>query len=186
MTLVSCVLGSSVSIGCSSSLPSARTAGVPSPTRHHWLGLAAGGSGYVQVVYRYRLLEPLALEVGSLGASHAINGSFGLLSEAPLSSRWAAHVGSGVGFGALSGDVQDPSCPVDTKPDDCKLVHGSTSAFFAYFRAGPSLYLGRERRDALGLDVGAWVGTLSRSIDDVETSRRLLWPMAGVFYLHGF
>lgn len=186
MTVVSCMLGAVLLAGCSGALPPPHATERPR-ARRHWLGIAAGGSGYFQVVYRYRLLEPLAVEVGTAGASHLINGSFGLLSEVPVAARGALHVGSGVGLGNSWGDVVDPKCPAaDTKPDNCQLVHGETTSVFAYFRAGPSLYVGSERRDVIGLDGGAWVGRIYSTTDDVQTSRRLLWPMAGIFYVHGY
>ena len=148
----------------------------------HRLGVQLGGSAYFQISYRYRIVGPLFLDVGALAITHGVNGSTGFVVQAPVSDRWSLYVGSAAGFGAGFGPSPHPDCdPAATT--ECPLVTGSTTTAFVSGRAGAAYAVGSSRRHIFGLDGGVWYGVLTD--DDGAggvSSRRFLWPMAGLSY----
>jgi hypothetical protein len=158
----------------------------PVDVPRHRFGVQAGGTAFLQFAYRARLLGPFHLDVGAFGAPEgALNGSLGGLFEVPVTGRWALYAGLGGGVATVFAPRDQPGCDPDRNPD-CPLVAGSYVRSWVYGRAGASLFLGMERRDVLGLDVGVWRGSWTEQVDSKEIGRgEFVWPMAGVSYLRG-
>jgi hypothetical protein len=157
--------------------------------RRHRLGVQVGGTGFLQMVYRYRVAGPVHLDTGLFGAPHGSNMSAGLVAMFPAGTRWLPYVGLGGGLAGEGGPKQDDSC--DPAMTDCPLGKGSTVLRFVYARAGIGLAVDDARRNMLALDVGVWWGTIvghdtTAAGVETKTSRRILWPMAGFAYLHTF
>lgn len=160
----------------------------PEPTgfvsRHH-LGAQLGGTGIAQVVYRYRALGPIHLEVGAGGMTHAADFSVGLLVGFPVAERWFPYAGLGVGalvqFGPKPAEDCDPAYP------SCVRAEQGDTVNFAHARIGVGVALDAARRQLLSLDFGGWRGTYYASRTDAfgtrtVTSSHFLLPMAGLSY----
>jgi len=134
----------------------------------HYFGLQAGGSSPFALTYRHRITGPLLLDVGGFGAPEALAlVTAGLVVEVHRSDRWVVFAGAGG-----SGDIV-----------------GDDALAFGYARVGLGLRLGGSRQHQLGLDVGAWAGTISRSdhLTHVHLSTdHFLIPMVGLSYLFGW
>ena len=140
------------------------------------------------MVYRYRLAGPVHLEAGLFGAPHGATMSAGLVAMYP-GSRWFPYVGLGGGSAGAFGPKQDEGC--DAAMMDCPLGSGSTTLSFVHARVGIGVAFDTYRKSMIALDVGGWYGRIVKRDTDaagVETksSRTILWPMAGVAYLHAF
>jgi hypothetical protein len=156
----------------------------PPAKRRHFLGVQLGGSAYFQLVYRYRLVGALLLDVGGFffGPPVAMNGSAGLILDVPLARRWSAYAGAGGGAGMVIGEGTDPDCP-ESQPD-CPVVAGHTATAQLYGRLGVAVRFGVELRDQVGVDGGVWYGTLENDDggDAAPERRTFIWPMAGLSY----
>lgn len=178
-------------------IPAAGTRAGPAPVngstisterleRRHGFGLQIGGSGFLQLVYRYRAAGPLHLELGALGAPHGLaNMSLGVVVGSPVGTRLFPYAGLG---GALAGVASEsgPGCP---SSGSCLRSDEVLRFFFARFGVGVAF--GAERRHLVGLEVGAWLGlhtdTERRGFTTVtRRSERFLWPTAGLAYLFAF
>src|SRR5262249_55418554 len=94
----------------------------PSPSgfdRRHRVGVQIGGTGALQVVYRYRAAGPLHLEAGALAADHGGNLSAGFLLGAPVANRWFPYLGFGGGWLYAFGPKRPDGC--DPMAMDCPL-----------------------------------------------------------------
>jgi hypothetical protein len=164
--------------------------GQPDGEPRAWLGVQLGGSGYVQLVLNYRVAGPLSLEGGGFlfGPPPMLNGSLGFVLDAPLSPAFRPYVGSGGGFGFLIAEGRNVPDDCDPDLEDCPGFAGDTASTFLYARLGLAVLLGRELRDAIRLEGGAWYGILHDDIgdDSLTSSRTFLWPMAGFSYLRAF
>jgi len=167
-------------------------AAVPEPQavqRRHQIGVQVGGTGFLQAVYRYRVAGPVHLDAGLFGAPHGMNMSLGVLAMAPGPGRWFPYFGLGGGVAAGFGPKVANGC--DAAVTDCQLGEGSTTLTFVHARAGIGFAFDDHRRNMLALDAGGWWGTVDDRDTDAagvkaQTSRRILWPMAGLAYLHAF
>jgi hypothetical protein len=125
-----------------------------------------GGTAFLQIILRSRLIGPLHGEVGFLLLPPAIaNGSAGLLVDLFVSGNLSSYAGAGAGFGFGAGDSP-----------------GGTSTL--YFGLGFG-YRFNERHLQIGVDAGAWYGAMVQTGGGVPTERdRILWPMGGVALLY--
>ena len=153
----------------------------------HQVGFQAGGSGFAQVVYRYRFLGPLHLDVGMLGAPpDAVLGnvSLGLVATFENRTRFVPYAASG--FGAAFVGHRPKGC--DPSTSDCPDLGDGLA--YGYGRAGVGLIVDAARRHLISLDVGVWYGrhdsTTEEGTSTVTTRTRFLWPMAGLSYLYTF
>ena len=155
----------------------------PLSTRRSAFGFQLGGTSFFQLIYRLRLSGPLLLDLGGFGfvlppGGAGANVSAGLVVDVPLGRRWSIYTGAGGAAAFLfAGDGEGT---------------GTSSEAHLYGRLGFAVRLGPEHRDQLGIDGGVWYGVKRsdderRPEDNVTTEThersRLLWPMAGVFYL---
>ena len=157
--------------------------------RRHQFGVQVGGTGFLQAAYRYRVAGPVHLDAGLFGAPHGMNMSLGMVVMAPGPGRWFPYVGLGGGLAGAAGPKVADDC--DAAMNDCPLGKSSTTLRFVQARAGIGFAFDDERRNMIALDVGGWWGTIADRATDAagvktETSRRILWPMAGLAYLHAF
>jgi hypothetical protein len=167
--------------------PPPRRAPTPFVRRRHYLGAQLGGSGLLQVVYRYRAVGPLHLEVGGLGTDHAGNASLGLLVAIPFSNRMFPYAGLGGGWAAAFGPKSPDFCS-SPMPSACPTGEGSDTLLFVHVRVGIGFALGRSQRQALSFDAGAWIGTELSSRTDAlgmqsHWAAPLRLPMVGMSYL---
>ena len=155
-----------------------RTLERPFSTRNAALGFQIGGTAYLQLLYRLRIVGPLLLDLGGLGfalpGGAGGNVSGGLVVDVPLARRWSIYTGAGGGAAFIfAGDGEGA---------------GTTGQAYYYGRLGFAVRLGVEHLDQLGIDGGAWYGKLYERDHSVEgtssSEQRFLWPMAGVFFLH--
>lgn len=158
-------------------------------TRRHRVGIQVGGTGIVQVAYRYRALGPVHLEAGFMGASHFGNVSAGVLVGVPLHDRWFAYAGLGGAVMATFGRKPAEGC--DARTSECPSIDGSETLLYLHVRAGVGLALDAGQRHLLSLDVGGWRGTWYKSDADAsgnktESSGAITLPMAGLSYFFGF
>jgi len=191
--LVACAAAASARADAQEQLPPpAQPQPAPEPQawqRRHRVGVQVGGTGFLQMVYRYRLAGPVHLDAGLFGAPHGSNMSAGLVAMFPAGSRWFPYVGLGGGVAGAFGPKLDDSC--DAAMTDCPLGKSSSMLTFVHARAGIGLAVDDARRNMRALDVGGWWRTIAaRDTDaagvETKTSRRILWPMAGLAYLHTF
>ena len=62
---------------------------------------------------------------------------------------------------------------------------GHSLAYFLHGRLGLGYRVGLERRLQFRVDGGAWYGAIEDHVgNEPVTTRRLLWPMAGLSFLH--
>lgn len=158
----------------------------------HSLGFQVGGSAVVQGVYRLRVFSHAYLEIGGGGAPEgALNGSVGLRVAHSTGTRLFPYASAGLGFAGMTGpDAQKnaagetclgtPGCPWSTRSVD-----------FFYVRAGAGLVLDTTKHISLDLDIGTWIGDASRTTDDgkgdkTSSSRKIVWPMAGLAGFYSF
>lgn len=149
------------------------------PPRRAALGVQLGGSGFVQLVFRYAFVPRyLHLEVGALawGPEAFLNGSAGLSLELPTPRGFAPYVAVGAGAAYVFGSTDDEPC------DGLECPQSSTSEalVFGSGRVGLAKYFGRHR---VGVDVGAWLGRVDE--DKATGDTGFLWPMAGLSYHYG-
>jgi hypothetical protein len=137
------------------------------PSYRHFVGLQVGGTSPMTLVYRYRLFQPLFLEVGGFGAPEALAMfSAGVVVAFHQSDRLMVY--SGVGASA------------------CLI--GDRSLAFLHGRVGLGVKLGASRRQMLSAEVGAWSGWHRKYEHDTGaliTDERFTIPMAGLSYLVG-
>jgi hypothetical protein len=108
----------------------------------HQVGFQAGGSGFFQLVYRYRFLGPLSVDVGGMGSppdAVLANLSLGLVAAFRNRTRFVPYLGSGVGFAVDAGPAK--GCDQSTNTD-CPTV-GNALLVRLWARRGRS---GRRRR----------------------------------------
>ena len=149
--------------------------------RRHRVGGQLGGTGIVQIVYRYRVEGPVHLEVGAAGM-HGANLSAGAVVGAPFANRWFPYFGFGGGF-MIGGGPSNEGCD----PGAATCPHRSDSFPFLHARVGIGVGFGAARRNLLSLDVGGWYGKHYKSETDAaglttESSRMIALPMAGLSY----
>jgi hypothetical protein len=154
--------------------------------RRHRVGLQAGGSSVFQVVYRYRIVGPIHLDVGGLSVPHSpVNFSLGLIVARPTATRFFPYGGFGVGHAGIE---RTSGC----YPDETGCPTRGDYLFYLYARAGVGMAFDSARRHTLGLDVGGWYGTHRSRYNDgagtqtLPSSKAILWPMAGLSYLFAF
>jgi len=176
-------------LACAPPSAAAETVVAPPPPPRHQLGVQVGGTGFLQVAYRFRLAGPVHLDTGLFGAPHGTNMSLGVLVMPPAGRRWLPYVGLGGGVaGAFGPKVADGCDPAMT---DCPLGSASTTLTFLHARAGIAFAFDDALKNMFALDVGGWWGAITDRDTDAagvktQTSRRILWPMAGLAYLHAF
>jgi hypothetical protein len=166
----------------------ARADEAPAVNLRHQVGFQAGGSGFAQVVYRYRFVGPLSLDVGALGTPPdgvLMNVSLGLVAAHRNTTRFVPYAGLGVGLALAEGLAK--GC--DPSTSDCPTVGDSLS--YGYGRLGIGLVVDSARRHTISLDLGAWYGrhrsmTAEGTSTTTTTTTTFLWPMAGLSYLYTF
>jgi hypothetical protein len=133
----------------------------------HFLGLQVGGTLPIALYYRYRLLEPLFLEVGGFGAPEATAlFTGGIVVAFHQSDRLMVYSGAG-GSACLLGD---------------------NALAFLYGRLGLGVGLGARRQQMLSVDAGVWSGRLQKRDHDTQKLTTDKWftiPMAGLSYSVG-
>jgi hypothetical protein len=158
----------------------------PTPRFHRW-GVQVGGTGFLQVAYRYGFTEWLHLEAGLLGGPHGVNASLGMVLTKPVEGAWQPYVGFGGGVAGAGGPTTAKGC--DPAVADC-TVNSSDGLRFAQARVGVGFRFGSEQRSMVALDVGGWYGRHDERTKDAagtrRSSRAFLWPMAGFAYLYAF
>ena len=160
-------------------LPTQADADETRPAATH-LGLQFGGSAYVQVALRQRLVGPLIFEAGALPGLGfpAANASVGLSLEL-LQKIVSPFVSVGAGGGVGCGEEASPD-PKDTKAPPKQPGFGCSGAAFQYSRLGLMFDLTSDRLFRITLDGGAWYGIMGAK---GSRNRSFLWPMVGVgFY----
>ena len=151
-------------------------------TRDAAVGFQIGGTSYLQLLYRQRLVGPLLLDAGAMGfalpGGAGGNVSAGLVVDVPLRRRWSIYTGAGGGAAFIfAGDGEGA---------------GAIGQAYVYGRLGFAVRLGVEHLDQIGIDGGVWYGkqysqtdkTQDGSTSSSSSEKRLLWPMAGFFFLH--
>jgi hypothetical protein len=143
----------------------------PVPARRHYLGVEVGGTGFLQVMYRFRPVGPLLLEGGlmavGLNGAGIFQGSAGLLLDIPIEGRVSVLTGAGVtGVGVLGGEG-DSGAAYETWG-------------YGYARAGLGFRVGLEQADQLGLEVAFWRGSIS---DNGAAPREFWAAVPGVFWV---
>lgn len=159
----------------------------------HSLGFQLGGSAFAQMVYRLRLVRHSYLEVGGAGAPEGVlNASLGLMVAHSTGTRFYPYAAAGAGFASAAGRVAQKNaagdvCGIDTP--GCAWTN--RGAAFFYVRAGAGVVLDTARHVSLGFDLGSWIGetfhgTHDGSAGTTYSSRRIVWPMAGVSGFYSF
>jgi hypothetical protein len=160
--------------------------------RHH-IGFQLGGSAFAQIVYRLRVVGHAYLEIGGAAVPEGtLNTSVGFVVAHATGTRFFPYAGAGVGFGGMSGrdankNAAGQECGIDTP--GCSW--SSRTMGFFHIRAGAGVVLDTARHISLGLDIGSWIGATSHVTDDgnggrTSSSRRIVWPMAGLAFLYSF
>jgi hypothetical protein len=178
----------------------ARAADAPAPPpddldARHRVGVQLGGSAFVQVVYRLRLLGHSYLEVGGGGAPEGtLNASLGLVVAHSTGTRFFPYAAAGVGMGTTTSapgmekNAAGASCGLDATAG---CPWSSRAVGFFYARAGVGAVVDASRHLSLHLDVGTWVGEKAVTSDDGRGTRtsattRITWPMVGVAGYYSF
>jgi hypothetical protein len=143
----------------------------PLSDRRNYIGMQVGGTGYLHVVYRRRLFDPLLFEVGALpfvlNGGGLIEVSAGLLVDVPLTRRFSVYAGGGASAAIVFGGEGEDGA-------------STTDVSFVYGRLGIAVRLGVEQRDQLGLEGDLWNGKLS----DEGHDRHILWVVPGFVWMH--
>lgn len=138
------------------------------PSSRHFVGLEAGSTSPFALVYRYRLFQPVFLEVGGFGAPEALAiVTGGVVVAFHESDRLMVYGGAGASA--------------------CLL--GDSSLAFFYGRVGVGAKLGASRQQMLSADVGVWSGWHRKYDHETHatiTNERFTIPMAGLSYSVGF
>jgi hypothetical protein len=168
-------------------LPAAKASADAHLDARHRVGWQLGGSAIFQVVYRLRLLGHSYLEVGAGGLPEGalLNASAGLVVAFSTGTRWYPYAAGGVGGAGAAGPT--PVTCDGGASTGCPW--SSDGVAFGYVRAGAGAELGRHA--SLELDLGAWGGARTHTADDgkgmkTSSSRRFVWPMAGVACIYSF
>jgi hypothetical protein len=175
-----------------SAAPPAAVVGDDLDARHR-VGLQLGGSSFVQLVYRLRLLGHSYLELGGAGAPEGtMNASAGLMVALRTGTRFFPYAAGGVGFGVAGGGPgpspdEASSCVDGTK--SCPWESSGVS--YGYARAGVGMTFGVNHNASVLLDFGAWKGTRWHWHDDgmgtlTDVSEPFVWPMPGLAMFASF
>lgn len=144
--------------------PAAVSEPAPPPSYRHFVGMEVGGTSPLALIYRYRLLHALFLEVGGFGAPEALAiYTAGVVVAFHQSDRLMVY--SGLGASAS--------------------LSGNGGLVFLYGRVGLGVKLGARRQHMLAADLGIWAGRYRRYDDQTQalvTDRRFIVPMAGLCY----
>jgi len=148
------------------------------------LGVAAGSTGFLQVIFRVRTLGPLYVEAGGMAVPEMGNASVGLLVDTPLTAYLTFYGGAGLGaaFATTRENYgcerqNDPSCQGELEVvDTLRIIYGRVGIGYRFL----------ESHVRFGLDGGVWYG---RSVEDWKTGApdvedTILWPMAGLSVLY--
>jgi hypothetical protein len=176
-----------LSLGCASTAPVPASAPLPESAAlpRHFLGVQAGGTGFFQAGYRYRLAHPLLLDTGAFMSPGGGNASLGVVIEAYESRRFIGYGGLGGGAAFAAGTVTEDGC--DPQRSTCKEVAASGGRAFVYERLGGAVKLGAAGSHRVACDVGAWFGMNQESRDSkITQNERFAWPMIGVSYFYAF
>lgn len=146
----------------------------------HRVGVQAGGTAFLQAVYRRRLVSGFELDLGFFGAPGFVNGSLGLVATAPMHDWLRGYLGGGGGFVAAFGATADPSCRGDRA---CPYVDGSLWRGFGYLRTG--LALAVSETNEVGLGVAVWYGSTRENDGAGVETRDLVLVVPGLSFLHG-
>jgi hypothetical protein len=158
----------------------------------HSLGFQVGGSAVAQVVYRLRVFSHAYLEIGGAGAPEgALNGSIGLLVAHSTGTRLFPYAGAGLGFAGQTGPDAQTNAAGESCLDAPECPWSGRGLAFFYVRAGVGLVLETTKHISLGLDIGTWIGEAWHRTDDGNggktfSSRRIVWPMAGLAGFYSF
>jgi len=153
-----------------------------SPTRRLFIGVQAGGSGFVQFVGRVRALGPFHIEAGAFGGSHIMHASMGITLGTRFDERWFPYAGAGVGMG---GSFSSPSnCPAEQV--GCQEDSRGQILTYGYARAGLGVAYGSGRRHLIAVDLALWRGrhekTATTSGVTTRQSRPITWVVPGLSY----